>query len=75
VKPKGWRLDPAWVEHYSKIEQERIEREIERVKFAVQIEMDKIKMEFDKRQPKVHWEPFAPESVKEFWRGNGWKGA
>ena len=49
MKPKGWRLDPAWVEHYSKIDRERIEREIERVKLFYQMEQGRLNMEVARR--------------------------
>ena len=50
MKPKGWRLDPAWVEHYSKIDRERIEREIERVKMAHQSVFDELLRKYELEQ-------------------------
>ena len=44
MRPKGWKLDQAWVEHYSKIERETHERQIARMNAehkAWVLEMDK----------------------------------
>ena len=38
MKPKGWRLDPVWIEHYSKLERERLKRELERIHLGWQQE-------------------------------------
>jgi len=45
MKPKGWRLDPAWVEHYSKIDRERLDRQIQRIKFEHEIEQNRMAVE------------------------------
>lgn len=45
MRPKGWRCDPAWVEHYSKIDRERMDREIQRIKDGVKATMQRIQEE------------------------------
>jgi hypothetical protein len=71
MRPKGWRLTPAWVEHYSKIDRERIEREIQRVKCEIDALMEKARQDAD-RQEAVRYLHEPPEDIKEFWRGDGW---
>lgn len=42
---KGWRLDPRWVEYYAKRDNDRIAREIERIRLKYELEQSRIDAE------------------------------
>jgi hypothetical protein len=70
MRPKGWRLDPAWVEHYSKREGEtwahKINEEhssfLRRLMEAREIRLRELREKQGLREMDDH------ERIKAFWR-------
>lgn len=52
MRPKGWRLDPAWREHFAKIEQERMERRALVMKMEIQNRQLQEDLEYSLRKTK-----------------------
>lgn len=40
---RGWRNDPAWIEHYRKRDEDRAQREFTRHKLAAELYMEAMK--------------------------------
>jgi len=53
MRPRGWRLDPAWVAHYLAVEEERLEREMARIRMETELRMQAEQAKAD-RQANEH---------------------